>query len=176
MKKTIIALSLGTLMGVASAATVSFESDRVKDDKTHAEYTAKYLRVNGTFEGMDLGLQSRTATVKGGMFNSLEVTGGGKLGPVSAFAGVGFDNGLNGVKPFNYGLVGATAGAKFGVVSTYAGVKTRVNWDSAAPKQTLMFAGASMPVVKGLALEAGVSKSVQTIKETAWGLGVSAKF
>ena len=78
--------------------------------------------------------------------------------------------------PFQYGLVGASTGMKFGVVNTFAGVKTRVNWDSANPKQTVMFAGANMPLVKGLALEAGVSKSVQTIKETAWGLGLSAKF
>ena len=63
-----------------------------------------------------------------------------------------------------------------GVVNVFGGVKTRVNWDSKNPKQTVMFAGANMPLVKGLALEAGVSKSVQTIKETAWGLGLSAKF
>ena len=177
LKKTIIALSLGTLMGVASAGVVSLEVDHVKDDKTSAKSTAQYLRVNGTVDGLDLGLQARTATfAKGGMVNSLELTGGSKFGPVAAFAGVGFDNGFNGVKPFQYGLVGASTGMKFGVVSTYAGVKTRVNWDSANPKQTVMFAGASMPVTKGLALEAGVSKSLQTIKETAWGLGVSAKF
>jgi hypothetical protein len=177
LKKTIIALTMGTLMSVASAAVVSFEADRVKDDKTHAEYTAQYLRVNGTVDGLDLGVQARTATFpKGGMMNSIELTGGSKFGPVSAFAGVGFDNGLNGVKPFQYGLVGASTGVKFGVINTYAGVKTRVNWDSVNPKQTVMFAGASMPVMKGLALEAGVSKSLQTIKETSWGLGLSAKF
>ena len=178
LKKTIIALTLGTLMGVASAAVVSYESDRVKDDKTHAEYTAKYLRVNGTMEGLDLGVQARTAVLakNAGMMNSLELTAGSKVGPVAVFGGVGFDNGLNGVNPFQYGLVGASTGMKFGVVNTFAGVKTRVNWDSANPKQTVMFAGANMPLVKGLALEAGVSKSYQTIKETAWGLGVSAKF
>jgi hypothetical protein len=177
LKKTIIALTLGALIGTASAAVVSFEADRVKDDKTHAEYTAQYLRVNGRVDGLDLGLQARTATLpKGGMMNSLELTGGGKMGPVAAFVGVGFDNGLNGVNPFQYGLVGATTGAKFGIVNTYAGVKTRVNWDSANPKQTVLFTGASMPVAKGIALEAGLSKSYQTIKETAWGLGLSAKF
>lgn len=177
MKKTIIALTLGTLMGVASAGVVSLEVDHVKDDKTKAKSTAQYLRVNGNVDGLDLGLQARTATFdKGGMVNSLELTGGSKVGPVAAFVGVGFDNGFNGVKPFQYGLVGASTGAKFGIVNAYAGVKTRVNWDSANPKQTVLFAGAAMPVTKGLALEAGVSKSYQTIKETAFGLGLSAKF
>lgn len=177
MKKTIIALTLGSLMGIASAGDVSLEVDHVKDSKTNAKSTAQYLNVTGTVEGLNLGMQARTATfAKGGMANSLELTAGSKLGPVSAFAGVGFDNGFNGVKPFQYGLVGASAGAKFGVVSAYAGVKTRVNWDSANPKQTVLFTGASMPVTKGLALQAGLSKSFQTIHETAWGLGVSAKF
>lgn len=177
MKKTIIALTLGTLMGVASAGVVSLEVDHVKDDKTKAKSTAQYLRVNGNVDGLDLGLQARTATFeKGGMVNSLELTGGSKVGPVAAFVGVGFDNGFNGVKPFQYGLVGASTGAKFGIVNAYAGVKTRVNWDSANPKQTVLFAGAVMPVTKGLALEAGVSKSYQSIQETAFGLGLSAKF
>ena len=177
LKKTIIALSLGTLMGIASAGVVSLEVDHVKDSKTNAKSTAQYLNVSGTVEGLNLGMQARTATfAKGGMVNSLELTAGSKFGPVAAFAGVGFDNGFNGANPFQYGLVGASAGAKFGVVSAYAGVKTRVNWDSANPKQTVLFAGASMPVTKGLAVQAGLSKSLQTIHETAWGLGVSAKF
>ena len=96
---------------------------------------------------------------------------------ITPFVGVGHDFGGSTLgSDYTYGLVGATAGAKIGPGFALAGVKTRVNWDSANPKQTVMFAGANMPLVKGLALEAGVSKSVQTIKETAWGLGVSAKF
>lgn len=177
MKKTIIALTMGTLMGAVSAATVSLDVDLVKDDKTHAKSTAQYLRVNGTVDGLDLGLQARTATfAKGGMVNSLELTAGSKMGPVAVFGGVGFDNGFNGAKPFEYGLLGASMGAKFGVLNTFAGVKTRVNFNSTNPKQTVMFAGAVMPVTKGISLDAGVSKSFQTIKETAVGLGVSAKF
>ena len=98
------------------------------------------------------------------------------MGPLSAFGGVGHDNGFNGKDSFQYGLVGVSTGMKMGKVFGYAGVKTRVNWDSANPKQTVAFAGASLPVTKQVALSAGYSKSFQDIKESAWGLGVRVNF
>ena len=175
MKKTIIALALLGSVGVAAAGGVSVDVDRVKDDKTGAISHAQYVRADGVVGGMPLALQVRTATFdKGGMVNSLELTTSTKLGAVNAFAGVGHDNGFNGAagKDFQYGLVGVSTGMKMGKVFGYAGVKTRVNWESANPKQTVAFAGVSMPVAKQVSLNAGFSKSYQSIKESAWGLGV----
>lgn len=173
LKKTIIALSLLGSIGAATAGGLSVDLDRVKDDKTGAISHAQYVRADTTLGGMNLGLQVRTATFdKGGMVNSLELTTSTKMGPVNAFAGVGHDNGFNGKDSFQYGVVGASTGAKLGMVYGFAGLKTRVNWDSSNPKQTVAFAGVSLPVNKKLSVSAGMSKSYQDIKETAWGVGV----
>lgn len=176
LKKSIIALSLIGCFGAATAGGLSVDVDRVKDDKTGAVSQAQYIRVTTQAAGMNVGLQVRTATFdKGGMLNSVELTGGKNFGSVGAFAGVGHDNGFNGKGSYQYGLVGASTGMKLGPAFGYAGVKTRVNWDSANPKQTVAFAGVSMPLNKRLSVNAGMSKSYQDIKESAWGVGLNVK-
>jgi hypothetical protein len=130
-----------------------------------------------------LGLQSRTANFKtGGLVNSTEVTAANtKIGivGVTPFVGVGHDNGLNGAKgsPYTYGLVGATAGLPVGPGFALVGVKTRVGSDERTrTKQTLAFATYSVPVVKNIAIELNASKSYETIKENALGLGLNFSF
>ena len=94
------------------------------------------------------------------------------------FVGVGYDNGLNGAKngQYEYGLVGVTAGRAIGPGYLFGGVKTRVNWDSANPKQTVAFGTYSIPVANKVSLNFNASKSYQDIKENAYGLGVGFSF
>ena len=180
MKKFVVALSLAVSAATASAVDfVSLDIDNVKDSKTKAQSTAQYFRAGTTLSGYNLGLQVRTAVAHaGGMTNSIEGTVGQKLGPINVFGGVGHDNGINGARngSFQYGVAGATTGMNLGPVYAFTGVKSRVNWESNAPEQTLLFAGVSMPVSKGLAVNAGVSKSYRDIKENAVGLGVRISF
>jgi hypothetical protein len=110
------------------------------------------------------------------MLNSVEGTVGKQLGPVTPFVGLGHDNGFNGGRSFQYGLVGASTGMTLGPVWGYAGVKTRINWDSANPKQTVAFAGVSLPLSKQMSVSVGAGKSYQDIKETSWGLGLRVGF
>lgn len=178
MKKTIIGMVLASCAMAASAANyVSVDVDRVKDDKTGVVSHAQYVRAGVDAYGLNLGLQARTATFEGGgMLNSLEGTAGKQFGPVNAFVGLGHDNGFNGGRSFQYGLVGASAGLPIGPVFGYAGVKTRVNWNDANPAQTVTFAGVSKNLTKSVSVNAGWSKSFQDIKETAWGVGVRVGF
>ena len=177
LKKTIVALTLSALFGVASAGVATLEVDRVKIDNTSLRYNAQYLNLDGKVSGVDMHLQARTASLPNvGVTNSLELTASKGFGAFSVFAGLGHDNGTKTVQSFDYGLVGASTGARFGVVDTFVGVKTRVTGGSEQPKQTVVFAGASMPLTKVFSLNFGASKSYQTIKETAWGMSVSTKF
>lgn len=178
MKKTIVALAVALSSVAASAANfVSLDVDRVKDDKTGVVSHAQYVRAGVDAYGLNLGLQVRTATFDGGgMVNSLEGTAGKQMGPVNVFAGLGHDNGFNGGRSFQYGLVGASTGMKLGPVYGFAGVKTRVNWEDANPAQTVTFAGVSRNLTKAVSVSAGWSKSFQDIKETAWGVGVRVGF
>jgi hypothetical protein len=178
MKKTIMALAATIATTAASAANfVSLDLDRVKDDKTGVVSHAQYLRAGKDVLGLNLGLQARTAAFEGGgMLNSLEGTVGKQMGVVNVFGGLGHDNGFNGGRSFQYGLVGASAGMPVGPVYAFGGVKTRVNWNDKNPAQTVAFAGVSVPVAKQVSLSVGGSKSYQDIKETAWGLGVRVGF
>lgn len=178
MKKTILTLSLALAAISASAANfVSVDVDSVKDNQTGATSHAQYFRAGKDVAGLNLGLQVRTATIDGGgMLNSVEGTVGKDVGPVNVFGGVGHDNGFNGGRSFQYGLVGASTGMKVGPVWAYAGVKTRVNWESATPAQTVAFVGASLPLTKTLSVNAGWSKSYQDIQENAWGVGLRVGF
>jgi hypothetical protein len=112
------------------------------------------------------------------MLNSVEGTVGKSMGPINVFGGVGYDNGFNGAKGTNYqyGLLGASAGVPVGAVYAFGGMKTRVNWDSANPKQTVAFAGVSYPLTKSVSVELDVSRSYQDIKEKAAGVGVRVNF
>lgn len=179
MKKIVFASLLALASVASSAQYVSVDVDHVKT-KSGQESSAQYVRAGKTIGGIDFGLQSRTGVGnQGGMFNSLEVTGGGKLGPIRPFVGIGYDNGFNGAPggSYTYGLVGATAGTKVGPGFAFGGVKTRVG--SSAPvetKQTIAFATYSLPLAKNIALNVNASKSYQDIKETAYGLGIGVGF
>lgn len=180
MKKTIVSLAIAMASFAASAANfVSVDLDRVEDSKTGAVSQAQYFRAGKDMAGLNLGLQVRTAVFdKGGMLNSVEGTVGKQLGMFNVFGGLGHDNGFNGAagKSFQYGLVGASTGMPVGPVYAFAGAKTRVNWDSANPKQTVGFVGASYPVTKEVSVNVSASKSWQDIKETAYGVGVRVSF
>ena len=110
MKKTLLALSLATIAATASAANyVSLDVDRVKDDKTGVVSHAQYVRAGVDAYGLNLGLQARTAAFSsGGMVNSLEGTVGKQVGMFNVFGGLGHDNGFNGGRSFQYGLLGAS--------------------------------------------------------------------
>lgn len=180
MKKIAI-VALAALSFAATAADfVSIDVDHVTDRTTHQKSTAEYIRAGKEINGIQYGLQSRTARYADntGMFNSLELTAGKSVGVFSPFAGVGFDNGKNGVVggQYQYGVVGVTAGTKVGPGFLLGGIKTRVNWDHSNPKQTVEFASYSIPVAQKVALNVSVSRSDQTIKERALGVGVSVGF
>lgn len=178
MKKTILAIVALAAVGSVSAANfVSVDVERVKDDTTGVVSQAQYIRAGKDAMGLNFGLQARTATFDGGgMVNSLEGTVGKQMGPLNVYGGLGHDNGFNGGRSFQYGLVGASTGMKLGPVWGYAGVKTRLNWDSANPKQTVAFAGVSLPLTKSVSVSVGAGKSYQDIKETSWGAGLRVGF
>lgn len=179
MKKIAFASLLALAAVSASAQYVSVDVDHVKT-KSGQESSAQYVRAGKNIGGIDFGLQSRTGVGnQGGMFNSLEVTAGNKLGPVAPFVGVGYDNGFNGAPAgsYTYGLIGATAGAKVGPGFAFGGVKTRVGTSAKVEtKQTVAFATYSIPVAKKISLNLNASRSYQDIKETAYGVGLGFGF
>jgi hypothetical protein len=184
MKKLTIATLLALSATLASAADfVSVDVDTVKGVDGARDSTAQYVRAGKGFGAYQLGLQARTATVDGGgLLNSLEATlSNNKVGiaGITPFVGVGHDNGFNGARgaAYTYGLVGATAGTKVGPGFALVGVKTRVGSDEAIrTKQTVTFATYSIPVAKNVDVNVNASKSVQDIKENAYGLGVAFRF
>ena len=180
MKKLLIA-SLASVAFAASAANfVQVEQESVSGRKGQGDSAATYLRAGKDIGDYALGLQSRTARFDGGgIANSLEATVANNkvsvLG-VTPFVGVGHAFGGTG-SGFNYGLVGATTGAKIGAGYAYAGVKTRVlRQNDSDPKQTVTFAGYSLPVSKGVALNLGASRSGGDIKERGVSAGLSFGF
>lgn len=178
MKKTIIAISTIVLTTAVNAANyVSVDVERVKDDTSGVVSNAQYVRAGVDALGLNLGLQVRTATFDGGgMVNSMEGTAGTRMGPLNVFGGVGHDNGFNGGRAFQYGLVGASTGVKLGPLWGYAGAKTRLNWDDVNPKQTVAFAGVSLSLSKDVSVSVGAGKSYQDIKETSYGVGMRVGF
>jgi hypothetical protein len=183
MKKIFAILALA-LTGTAFAADyVSVDIDNVHGLKGAKDSDAQYVRAGKGFGNYQLGIQARTATVNGGgLLNSLEATiANNKVGVagITPFVGVGHDNGFNGAKnaAYTYGLVGATTGFKAGPGFALLGAKTRVGSDEATrTKQTVAFATYSIPVVKGIAVNLNASKSYQTIKENAYGVGIGFSF
>lgn len=181
MKKTILALALATTASFSHAANfISFDVDQVKDTRNGANSTAQYFRAGKDMAGMNWGLQVRTAVFdKGGMLNSVEVTTGKDIiRGINMFGGVGYDNGFNGKVngDFTYGLVGASTGAPVGPAWAFGGVKTRVNWDDKNPKQTVAFAGVSVPVTKQASVSLSASRSMQDIQEKAVGVGLRLSY
>lgn len=183
MKKIFAILALA-LSGTAFAADyVSVDVDHVKGLQGASNSTAQYVRAGKGFGNYQLGLQSRTATINGGgMLNSLEVTAANNkvnVAGITPFVGVGHDNGFNGAAgaAYTYGLVGATYGRPLGLGYALVGAKTRVGSDEATrTKQTVAFATYSIPVAKGVAVNLNASKSYQTIKEDAYGIGLGFSF
>ena len=164
---------------VQAANYVSLEVDTVKDTGNKSTSTAQYFRAGTDAFGLNLDLAARTAAFRdGGLLSSYEATVGKQLGRVNVFGGLGYDNGYNGGKGDNYqyGLVGASTGMPIGPVYAFAGAKTRINWDHANPKQTVTFAGVSYGLTKNVSVELDVSRSTQTIKEKAAGVGVRIGF
>jgi len=183
MKKILAILALATFGSAFAADYVSVDVDSVKGLEGARNSIAQYVRAGKGFGDYQLGLQSRTAVFSGGgMLNSLEATVANnkvsKFG-VTPFVGVGYDNGFNGVKNGNYtyGLVGATTGMKVGLGYALLGVKTRVGSNEAVQtKQTVAFGTYSIPVANKVSLNLNASKSYQTIKEDAVGLGLTFSF
>lgn len=183
MKKILATLALATTGSTFAADYVSVDVDAVRGLNGASDSTAQYIRAGKAFGNYQFNLQSRTATVEGGgMLNSLEATVANNrvsVAGITPFVGVGHDNGFNGARggAFTYGLVGATTGFKVGPGFTLVGVKTRVGSDEAVrTKQTVAFATYSLPIVKNVSLNFNASKSYQTIKEDAVGLGLGFSF
>jgi hypothetical protein len=182
MKKLIALLALASSTAFA-ADYVSVDVDHVVGRNGAANSQAQYVRAGKSIGDMQLGLQSRTATVDGGgMLNSLEATVANNkisLGGITPFVGVGHDNGFNGASgaAYTYGLVGATYGVKVGPGFALVGAKTRVGSDEAhRTKQTVAFGTYSLPLTKAVALNFNASRSSQDIKENAYGLGLGFSF
>lgn len=180
MKKFTLTAILALSAITASAADyASFDVDVVKDNATKKTSHAQYIRAGKAIDGIQYGLQGRTARYEdgSGVSTSLELTAGKSIGLISPFVGIGHYNGFNGAQTYNYGLVGATTGAKIGSGFALAGVKTRVGTTAATEThQTVLFTSYSVPVAKGISVNLNASKSYQDIKENALGVGVGFSF
>jgi hypothetical protein len=179
MKKIFAILALA-ISGTAFAADyLSVDVDNVTGRKGASNSTAQYIRAGKEIGGIQFGLQGRTAQLanNGGTASSLELTAGSNLGGFTPYVGIGHDNGLNGVNPFNYGLVGGQYGTKVGPGFALAGIKTRVgSTESNMTHQTLAYGTYSVPVAKQVSVNLNVSRSYQDIKENAVGLGLGIAF
>ena len=184
MKKIIAVMALGFSGAAFSAGFVSVDVDKVNGLAGGKDSVAQYVRAGTAFGDYSLGLQSRTARLDGGgMLNSLELTTAHKsikVAGISPFVGVGYDNGLNAGKngSFQYGLLGATTGFAVGPGNLLLGAKTRVGTTEDGPrtKQTLAFTTYSIPVTKTVSVNLNASRSYETIKETAFGVGLGFRF
>ena len=183
MKKILAILALA-LSGTAFAADyVSVDVDNVLGRNGAGDSKAQYIRAGKGFGDYQVGLQGRTATLKdnSGILTSVEATvANNKLSVagVRPFIGAGHDNGFNGGTLYNYGLVGATYGLPVGPGFLLLGAKTRVGstQDGERTKQTVAFSTYSIPVAKQVSLNLNASRSSQTIKENAFGVGVGVSF
>ena len=182
MKKLLIATLLGLTFGAQAANYVQVEQEHVNGRKGADGSEVSYVRFGKDVGDYNLGVQSRTARFNaGGIASSLEVTGSNKnvsAFGITPFVGVGHDfGGSTPGSDYTYGLVGATAGAKIGPGFALAGVKTRAGTTEAGKtKQTVTFASYAVPVAKDTAVNVGVSRSAQDIKERGVSVGLSFGF
>lgn len=185
MKKILAILALAMSGTTFAADFVSVAVDHVTNRATDAKSTVQYVRAGKEINGLQYGLQQRSARSDDGtgLFSSLEGTVGKNLQVaglnVTPFVGAGRDLTKNGAsEPYTYGLIGANVGKP--VLGGYAmvGVKTRAGstQDGDRTKQTVTFASYSYPVAKQISLVAGVSRSAQDIKERAVSLGIQVGF
>ena len=176
MKKIFAILALA-ISGTAFAADyVSVAVDNVQGLKGGQDSTAQYVRFGKGFGDYQFNVQSRTAKFKDNTTGqSLEATVANKN--VSAFGITPFVGTGHDITGYNYGLVGATAGAQVGPGYLLGGAKQRVgSTETAMTHQRVLFASYSVPVAKNVSVDLNGSKSYQTIKEAAWGLGVTFGF
>jgi hypothetical protein len=183
MKKILAILALAVSSSAFAVSYVSVDVDNVLGRNGSGDSTAQYIRAGKEIGGIQYGLQGRTATMKdnSGILSSVEVTAaknGINFKGVTPFVGMGHDNGFNGGTAYNYGLVGATYGLPVGPGFLLTGVKTRVGSTEAGArtKQTVGFATYSIPVTKDVAFNLNASRSGQTIKENAFGVGLGFSF
>lgn len=180
MKKSLVALATLVSLSAYAGSFVQVEQENVIGRAGAANSQATYLRAGKDFGDTSIGLQSRTARFStNSISSSLEGTVSNKnvstLG-ITPFVGMGHDFGGT-ASGYNYGLVGASTGVKVGPGSAYAGVKTRVlRQNSTDPKQTVAYAGYSMPVAKDVSFNVGLSHSGQDIKERGVSAGLSFGF
>ena len=175
------------MLAATSAFAVDFVSvtaEHVTDRATSAKSTVEYVRAGKEINGIQYGLQSRTARSNDGtgLYSSLEGTVGknytvGAFG-VQPFVGAGRDFTKNGAsEPYTYGLVGVNAGLPVGPGYALVGVKTRAgSTEDTRTKQTLTYAQYAYPVAKQVSLTAGLTRSTQDIKERAYSIGVQVGF
>ena len=183
MKKILAILALGLASTAFAANYVQVEQENVVGRKGADGSNVSYLRAGKDLGDYSIGAQARTARFNaGGIASSLEGTVSNKnvsAFGITPFVGVGRDFGGDATKPaYSYGVVGATAGAKVGPGFALAGFKTRAGSteDGARTKQTVTFASYSVPVAKDTAVNVGVSRSAQDIKEKGVSVGVSFGF
>lgn len=184
MKKILAIMALAISGSAFAVDFASVDVDNVIGRQGASNSTAQYVRAGKGFGDYQFNLQSRTAKFAGGgMVNSLELTTSNNkvnIAGVTPFVGVGYDNGFNGAagQGYNYGLVGATYGLPVGPGFLLTGIKTRVGSteDGDRTKQTVGFATYSIPVAKQVALNFNASRSGETIKEKAYGVGVTVAF
>lgn len=179
MKKSLIALAAFVSMAVQAGNFVQVEQEHVIGRAGGANSEVTYLRAGKDLGDYSLGLQSRTARFStNSIANSLEATVSNKKVSafgITPFVGVGHDFGAT-TNGYNYGLVGATAGKQIGPGFAYVGAKTRVRASTTDPKQTVGFAGYSVPVSKDMAVNVGLSRSGQDIKERGASIGLTVGF
>jgi hypothetical protein len=183
MKKIFAILALAVSSSAFAVSYVSVDVDNVLGRAGSGDSTAQYIRAGKEIGGIQYGLQGRTAKMKdgSGSLSSVEVTAAKNnlnIKGVTPFVGVGHDNGFSGGAGYNYGLVGATYGLPVGPGFLLTGVKTRVGSteDGARTKQTVGFATYSIPVAKDVSVNLNASRSGQTIKENAFGVGLGFRF
>jgi hypothetical protein len=183
MKKILAILALAVSSSAFAVSYVSVDVDNVLGRNGSGDSTAQYIRAGKEIGGIQYGLQGRTATMKdnSGILSSVEVTAaknGINFKGITPFVGAGHDNGFNGGTAYNYGLVGATYGLPVGPGFLLTGVKTRVGSTEvgARTKQTVGFATYSIPVTKDVSFNLNASRSGQTIKENAFGVGLGFNF
>lgn len=179
MRKIMIATLASVSFSASAANYVSVDVESVKGLGGGASSTAQYVRAGTELGGIQWGLQNRTARFDRGigLVNSLELTAGKHIGFITPFIGAGHDEGWNGKTPFNYGLVGATTRFQVGQGYLLSGVKTRVgSTEVVQTRQTVAFATYSIPIAKTVSVNLNASKSHQTIKENAFGVGLGFSF
>ena len=180
MKKILAILALAVSSSAFAVSYVSVDVDSVSGLNGAGDSTAQYIRAGKEIGGIQFGLQGRTATLNNnsGILSSVEVTAAKNSKGITPFVGVGHDNGFNAGTPYNYGLIGATYGLPAGPGYLLTGVKTRVGSteNGARTKQTVGFATYSIPVTKGVAINLNASRSSQSIKEKALGVGLGFSF